>query len=181
MKRARAEVREKIPDGPLDLEQLNKLTFLDQVSREVLRSNRLNASTLTARIKEPIHYLGYSVPKDWRAYGGIFTTMQDENVFTRPDEFDPDRFGPDRTEDTKQENSYIPQGGGPREGHRCPGEPHVNWVMKLVAVRLLKNYTWELPPQNLALNSAVFPIPKDNLKVRFYKTADKPVMAKDKV
>ena len=79
----------------------------------------------------------------------------------------PDRFGPDREEDRRQENSYIPQGGGPMEGHRCPSEDFTTVLMKIVGVLLLRNYSWELPPQNLELNNESSPLPRDGLKVNF--------------
>ena len=43
----------------------------------------------------------------------------DERIWTDPDTFDPERFL-GRTIDPFE---LVPQGGGPADGHRCPGEP----------------------------------------------------------
>ncbi len=143
MERARAEVHEHAPKGPLDQGQLMKLAYLDQVTREVRRHNRIFASTFFDNVTQPFEYGGYHVPEGWKATGGIYTTMQAPHVFTKPRHFDPDRFGPDRAEDQKQGNSYIPQGGGSMEGHRCPAEDLTTILMKAVGVLLLRDYTWE--------------------------------------
>ena len=167
MERARVEVLQTTPEGPLDSEQLAKLSFLEQVTKEVRRHNRIFASTFVERVTEPFEYQDYNVPKDWKAMGGIYTTMQDSDTFTNPDQFDPDRFGPVRAEHLRQENSYVPHRGGSMEGHRCPGEDLTTSLMKTVAVLLLRDYSWELPPQNLELDNESSPLPRDGLRVRF--------------
>lgn len=174
MERGRDEVLQYAPEGSLGLGELAKLTFLDQVTREVRRSNRIFASSFPMRVTEPFEFQGYHVPKDWKAMGGIYTTMQDSRVFAHAEQFDPDRFGPDRAEDRQHENSYVPQGGGPMEGHRCPAEDLTTTLMKVVGALLLRNYTWELPPQNLKLDNQSSPMPIDGLKVRFlrHRSAD---------
>lgn len=169
MERAREEVLKHTPEGPLDLELLGRLSFLDQVTREVRRHNRIFASTFFDWVTEPFEFHGYHVPKGWKAVGCIYTTMQDANVFSNPDQFDPDRFGPDRAEDHRKENSYIPQGGGPMEGHRCPAEDLTTLLMKVVGVLLLRRYNWKMPPQDLSLNDESSPLPRDGLKVKFVR------------
>ena len=113
MERARSEILDTAPDGPVDIEILGRLKYLDQVTKEVRRYHRIFAATFFDRVTEPFEFQGYQVPKGWKAVGGIYATMQDTEVFTNPD-----RFGPGRAEDLRQENSYIPQGGGPMDGHR---------------------------------------------------------------
>lgn len=170
MERARAEVFRHAQAGPVTLEQLRQLTFLHQVTREVRRHHRIFASTFFDWVTEPFEFHEFHVPKGWRAAGGIYTTMQDTEVYTKPAFFDPDRFGPERAEDRREENSYVPQGGGPMEGHRCPGEDLTTVIMQIVGVMLLRKYTWELPPQNLELNNESSPLPRDGLKVKFVRT-----------
>lgn len=169
MKRARDEVLQHTPEGPLNLEQIARLTFLDQVTREVRRHNRIFASTFFERVTRSFDFHSYHVPQGWKAVGGIYTTMQDTHAFTNPQQFDPDRFRPDRAEDRRYENSYVPHGGGSKEGHRCPGEDLTTILMKAVGVLLLRDYTWDLPPQDLDLDDAPNPLPRDGLKVRFQR------------
>jgi cytochrome P450 len=170
--RARREVREVTPRGLVSIAQLNDLRYVGQVCREVLRTNRINASTFMARVAQPIAYNGYTIPADWRAFGGVFTTMQDGKVFKQPHRFDPERFGPARSEGDSTENAYVPQGGGASHGHRCAGEKLIETVMKVTAVYLLRKYTWELPEQDMSLTSDLFPLPRDLLRVRLSKLAD---------
>ena len=105
MDRARKEIKNSLSEGPISLEQLGQLTYLDQVTREVRRHSRIFASTFFDWVTEPFEYAGYHVPKGWKATGGIYTTMQDDTVFTHPNAFDPDRFAPERVEDERKENS----------------------------------------------------------------------------
>lgn len=165
--RARKEVLDNIPEGKIALENLMRLTFLDSVTKEVRRHNRVFASTFFDWVTEDVEYGGYSIPKGWKATGGIFTTMQDESVFTMPGTFDPDRFSSGRNEDWLKENAYVPQGGGAMEGHRCPAEEMTTILMKLVGTMLLRDYQWDLLPQDTSLNDEPSPMPRDGLKVKF--------------
>ena len=171
MERARREVLREAPDGPLELERLGRLVYLDQVTKEVRRYHRVFASTFFDRVSQPFQYREFHVPEGWKAVGGIYTTMQDTNVFSQPDLFDPDRFGPGRGEDQRHKNSYVPQGGGPEAGHRCPAEDLTTVLLKAVGALLLRQYTWELPPQDLRLDNKSSPLPRDGLKVRFTRHA----------
>lgn len=166
MARAREEVRRQAPEGPLSLEVLQKLTFLDQVAREIRRYYPINSVTFFARVKQALDFHGYHVPEKWLALGGIYTTLHDPKAFANPDTFDPGRFEPGRPGQNVAA-CYVPQGGGPREGHRCPGEDLITVLMKSVAVLLLRDYTWDLPPQDLGLSRDLFPIPKSGLVARF--------------
>ena len=167
MERARAEVAQATNGDLPSLGLLSRMTYLDSFVREVRRHNRIFASTFLKRVAKAFEYGGYRVPAGWKAIGGIYATMQDPAVFADPAKFDADRFGPDRAEHLKEPNGYIPQGGGPPDGHRCPGEDLTTIVMKVVAARLLQSYTWELPPQDLTLDSSPNPLPRDGVKVRF--------------
>lgn len=164
--RAQNEIVERYPDGAITLEQLFGLSYLDQVTKEVRRYNRIFASTFFDWVTEPVEYNGFHIPEGWKATGGIYTTMQDESVFSDPGVFDPDRFAPGRVEDQTKENSYIAQGGGPVEGHRCPAEDLTTILMKAVGVLLLRDYDWQLLSQ-VSLTNEPSPMPRDGLRVRF--------------
>jgi cytochrome P450 len=171
MLRARQEVREVCPRGLVSVAQLTQLEYVGRVCREVLRTSRINASTFMARVTEPISYGGYTIPAGYRAFGGVFTTMQDGRVFLNPRSFDPERFGPARAEGATCPNAFIPQGGGSPLGHRCAGERLVAVVMRLTAVSLLRKYDWTLPSQDLSLTRDLFPMPRDGLRVQLSELA----------
>ncbi|MBD3560852.1 cytochrome P450, partial [Planktothrix sp. FACHB-1355] len=74
-------------------------------------------------------------------------------------------LSPERAEHKKQEFSLIGFGGGPRI---CLGIAFAQMEMKIVAAHLLRNYTWELlPEQNLTLDAVPMLHPKDGLRVNF--------------
>jgi cytochrome P450 len=164
--RARAEVRQALPAGPLQLDRLHQLAYLDRLVREVRRFYPINANTFFARVKRACSFQGLHVPEGWTAVGAIHTTLHDPQAFTDPERFDPDRFEPER-EARLPANSYVPHGGGPPEGPRCAGEALITALLKAVAVLLLRDYAWELPPQDLSFNRAQFPVPNSGLRVRF--------------
>ncbi len=167
--RALREVRERAPEGRLTVERLGRLAFLDRVSREIRRYNRINSSTFFVNVKEDFEYQGYRVPKGWKAIGGIYVTLQDPAVFARPERFRPERFTPRDDGRCPHSAAYVPHGGGPRTGHRCPGEDLITVLIKAFAVRLLREYSWSLPLQDLSLTRDLFPVPKSNLLVELVR------------
>lgn len=60
---------------------------------------------------------------------------------------------------------YVPFGGGVRE---CLGKEFAKLEMKLFAALLVREYEWELlPEQNLDLIMVPTPHPRDGLRVNF--------------
>jgi cytochrome P450 len=168
--RARAEVLRVAPEGPLDLQRLQGLVELDCLSREIRRYYPINASTFFARARETLQFGGYAVPRGWLVVGAIHMTLHDPAAWPEPERFDPGRFAPDRLT-PREQAAYVPQGAGPPEGHRCPGEPFITHLMKVMGVLLLRDYEWDLPAQDLSLSSALFPIPRSGLRVTFRRRA----------
>jgi cytochrome P450 len=164
--RARQEVKQYVPDGPLDMVRLQKLVYLEQITKEIRRFYPINAATFFAQVKKDCEFQNFRIPKGWGAVAGIHTTMHISQVFSEPNSFKPCRFAPENVA-ALPENSYVPQGGGPRDGHRCAGEDLITVLLKIMGVHLLRRYSWELLPQNLELNQDLFPTPRDGLKVRF--------------
>lgn len=164
--RARQEVKQYVPDGSLDMARLQKLVYLEQITKEIRRFYPINAATFFAQVKKDCEFQNFHIPKGWGAVAGIHTTMHIPQVFSEPQSFKPCRFAPENFA-ALPENSYVPQGGGPRDGHRCAGEDLITVLLKIMGVHLLRRYSWELLPQNLELNQDLFPTPRDGLKVRF--------------
>ncbi|WP_055074597.1 cytochrome P450 [Pseudanabaena sp. 'Roaring Creek'] len=162
---ARQEQRELAHLGQLNLDQLGKMPYLDQIFQEIERLRPPVAGGFRGVIK-PFEFQGYHVPKGWLAIYSIMVTHKQANIYPNPDQFDPDRFSPDRQEHKQKPFSLIGFGGGARI---CVGLAFAKLEMKIIAANLLRNYQWEiLPSQNLE----PFPIPtlrpKDGLKVKFY-------------
>jgi cytochrome P450 len=166
MARARQEVNQHVPDGSLNMARLQKLVYLEQITQEIRRFYPINAATFFGQVKKDCEFQNFRIPKGWGAVAGIHTTMHMPQVFSEPESFKPCRFAPENFANLPK-NSYVPQGGGLRDGHRCPGEDLITVLLKVMGVHLLRRYSWELLPQNLELNQDLFPTPRDGLKVRF--------------
>jgi cytochrome P450 len=166
-----AEVRERaraealaLPPGPPAPEVIARRDTLDRVYREVKRFYPAIPTTFFAKARADVEALGFRVPAGWKAFGCVYATLHDERSFRDPDRFDPDRFGEGRAEDAR-EHAFIPQGGGPLEGHRCAGEAFAGAVVKTFAIEVLRRCEWSVPAQDLSIDRSVMPpVPRDGLR-----------------
>ncbi|MGC9504581.1 cytochrome P450 [Baaleninema sp.] len=164
--RAREE-QEQFRDRSLTSATLKEMVYLEQVMQEVLRFIPAVGGGFRKVIKA-LTYGGYQIPVGWNITYQIGSTHRNSDYFTDPDRFDPDRFAPDRAED-KPPFRHIAFGGGMRE---CLGKEFARLEMKLLAVKLLRDYDWTLlPDQDLSLKVVPTPCPKDGLKVEFVPLA----------
>ena len=176
MQQARAEVMDQCPTGPLTMDNLDQLDYLRMMTMEARRVNPVLANTFLWRVKKAAVFNKYQVPEDWKALGGLYATMHIPETFDDPSVFDPERFSKTRSPG-RPPNSYCPHGASSEKdlkaktwynGHRCGGEPFVDMLMKVVAVHLLREYTWTLLPQDLEYTTGtLFPVPRDGLQVHF--------------
>jgi len=160
-----SEARALAPAGPLGAAQVAGLPYLRRVVMEVKRACP-NVPIGFGRAKTTFEFNGARVPEGYR----VFLAVGENNRvgYSAPDAFDPDRFSPERAEDKKTPNSFVPQGPGPAESHRCLGYDFTTQFMALFTLLLARDYRWEIPPQNLALRwNLVPPEPIDGLKARF--------------
>ena len=164
--RARTEVMEVTPSGPITMEHIDKLQYVLQVSKELRRYYAMNAATFFGRVKEDLEVGGFRIPAGWGAMGAVHMTLHNPDEFAEPDTFDPDRFTPDR-EAAFPPGRYVPHGDGPPTAHRCAGEDIVTVVIQAYVVVLLRKLTWSLPAQDLSMTNEVFPVPTSGLTVEF--------------
>ena len=162
--RARAEQQELGISGGLAIEKLKQMTYLEQILKEVERLYPPVRGGFRGVVK-PFVFNGYHVPKGWIVSYRINSSHQDSNIFTNPQKFDPDRFSSERAEHKKMEYSLVGFGGGSRF---CLGYAFAQMEMKIFASVLLRNYTWEILP-NQNLNPEPIPTlhPSSGLKVKF--------------
>ena len=157
---------EVAPDGPVTYEQLDRLPYLEQISKELRRFFAMNSANFFGKAKEEMELGGYRIPKGWGAVAAIHITMRSDKVYDDPDTFDPDRFLPER-EAALAPGSYVPHGDGERNHHRCPGEDIVTVAVKLYLVLLLRRLSYRLPEQDLSLSDDLFPLPVSGLQADF--------------
>ncbi|MBD2175306.1 cytochrome P450 [Pseudanabaena sp. FACHB-1998] len=163
--RARAEQMELIQsNSEINADTLKQMPYLDAVMKEVLRFVPPVGGAFR-KTKEDFEYKGFLIPQGWTVIYQINQSHQDEAVYSDPDTFNPDRFL-ENTNDRAKLFSYVPFGGGMRE---CLGKEYARLEMKIFGAMLLRQYRWELlPNQNLSLIKVPTPHPRDGLKVRFY-------------
>lgn len=125
----RAEQQQLATQGPLNLESLKQMCYLEQVLQEVLRLVPPVGGGFRAVIK-PCEFNGYSIPQGWSVLYQISRTHQDSSVYHQPERFDPERFRAERAEAKSKPFSYVPFGGGIRE---CIGREFAKLEMKVFA------------------------------------------------
>ena len=163
--RAREEVLREVPRGPMSVDALKKLVYVDRVTREVRRAMPILPLTFFGAIKRDLTFHGMRIPKGHRAVGCIGATLLDERTFPDAKQFDPDRW---TQASEAQEKAWIPHGGGLHEaGHRCAGEALAHLMMKVFAAHMLRSYRWKLAPdQDLsATKDKLFATPAGGLWV----------------
>lgn len=144
---------------PLSVDTLKQMTYLDRVLKEVLRFTPPVGGGFR-RVIEDCQFNGYHLPKGWVVQYQISNTHKDNNIYSHPETFDPDRFLAE-----EKPYGYIPFGGGLRE---CIGKEFARLEMKILAVRLVEKYDWQLlPNQDLSLTTIPTPHPRDGLQVTF--------------
>ncbi|HEX2285413.1 MAG TPA: cytochrome P450, partial [Mycobacterium sp.] len=114
--RVAAEVAE-LPDGPLTVDDIPRLTYTVQVLRESLRLCP-PAPTGTRLAHRDIQVGGYRVPAGTMLVVARMAVQRDPVLWEAPLKFDPDRFSPDKMRKLDRWQ-YIPFGGGPRS---CIGD-----------------------------------------------------------
>lgn len=102
-----------------------------EVSQEVRRTYPLTPF-LATRATQHLTFQDVAIASGTLIVLDVWGTNHDPHVWTDPDTFDPRRF---RTTPVTPYN-LVPQGGGDRRGHRCPGEDATLAVLMTLVPRL---------------------------------------------
>jgi retinoid hydroxylase len=159
--RARAE--QQTHPAAVSLEQMSKMPYLDQIFNEIERLHPPVGGGFRGVVKS-FEWQGYQVPVGWLTQYSILHTHRLPELYPDPERFDPSRFDPNQDHPPKP-FSLIGFGGGSRI---CIGIAFAKLEMKLIAANLLRQYDWELLP-NQRLDPVQIPTrrPQDGLKVKF--------------
>jgi retinoid hydroxylase len=164
--RLAAEIAQHAPNGTVTATALATMPYLLQVVNEVRRLCPI-VPVVFGKTSRDFTLDGVTVPAGWMLLWALMPSHIEQSVYTDPQKFDPDRFAAERAEDRRHEHAYVPQGAGAVTGHRCPGFDLVTVIMEVFAIVLLRNHSWELPPQNLEKNwSSTPPEAMDGLRAR---------------
>lgn len=154
---------DRLGDGPVDIESLEKLESLDLVMNESIRivSPVQWAMRQTVRDTE---LLGHYIPAGTNviAYPGMNHRL--EEIYPNPMTFDPERFAEPRNEHKKHRYAFTPFGGG---SHKCIGMVFGQLEVKTILHRLLRRYRLELPYKGYTTewDYGGMPVPKDGMPI----------------
>lgn len=165
----RAEIRDKLSDGPVTYARMRELPYLERVTKEARRARTVLPVTVFAQAKQDCEFYGVRVPSGIKAVGCIGATLQDEGVFAHPARFDPDRWLDGNT-GARQQAAWVPHGAGAHlEGHRCAGERLAELMLKTFAVVVLRDYDFSFPPEQdfASTTGKLFATPRGGLDVSF--------------
>jgi len=163
--RLRAEADAQLTGELPTFAQVQRLAAARAVSREVLRAYPIAPSTFFGVAKRDLELDGYTIKTGWKGAGAIWATLQDGNTFRDPTGFDAERLG-DAAFSALPHGAFVPQGGGPLEGHRCAGEALIQLLMPAFVGWFTRRYDVALPPQDTSPGGGgLGPLPKDGLNV----------------
>lgn len=164
--RLRAEADATLSGGTPTLAHVRALTQARAVSREVLRAYPIAPTTFFGVAKKDLEIDGLAIRAGWKGMGAVWATLQDGSTFTDPTVFRGDRLGDDAVA-ALPKNAFVPQGGGPSEGHRCAGEALIQLVVPAFLGWFTRGYDLTYPRQDASPGSGgLGPLPKSNLVVK---------------
>jgi retinoid hydroxylase len=165
-RRLRDESDTQLGDGTPTLVQARALTHARAVAREVLRAYPIAPTTFIGVAKKDLEIDGYAIRAGWKGAGAIWATLQDGSTFTDPTVFRGDRLGDDAVA-ALPKSAFVPQGGGPPDGHRCAGEALIQLVVPAFLGWFTRRYDLTYPPQDASPGSGgLGPLPKSQLRVK---------------
>jgi cytochrome P450 len=166
MERLHQEQRALGTDGPLTLEALDRMVYLDQVIKEVLRLVPPGQAGFRKVIQD-CEIGGYRIPRGWTIGYQILGTHMRPELYPDPERFDPDRFDPARSRGEQQRFAHIPFGGGLR---LCIGMEFARLEMAVLGALLVRDYRWTLAPdQDLTIVGSPVPLPRSGLRVHLFR------------
>jgi cytochrome P450 len=154
---------DRLGDGPLDIDSLEKLESLDLVINESIRLVTPVQWAMRQTVRDT-DLLGYYLPKGTQvvAYPGMNHRLPE--LWTDPLKFDPDRFAEPRNEHKRHRYAFTPFGGG---AHKCIGMVFGQLEIKIIMHRLLRQYLLELPRPGYQAqwDYQSIPAPKDGMPI----------------
>jgi cytochrome P450 len=120
-------------DGPPQIEQLNQLNYLEQVTKEALRLYPpIHLGSRQAAVD--LDYQGYRIPQGERVIYSIYLTQRHPAYWREPDCFDPQRHA---AGDRPPPYAWLAFGGGPRN---CIGAAYGQVEALVVLAHVLRRF-----------------------------------------
>ena len=154
------EESERIGDGPLDIEALEKLETYDLVVNESLRMMTPLPFNFRQTVRDT-ELLGFFIPADTAVVTWPSINHRLPELWTDPEKFDPARFAEPRNEHKRHRYAFAPFGGG---AHKCIGMQFGTLEVKAILHRMLRSFTWKVPENyHVRWDNTSLPIPVDGL------------------
>ena len=154
---------DRLGDGPLDIEALEKLEALDLVMNESIRMVTPVQWAMRQAVRDT-DLLGFYIPAGTNviAYPGLNHRLPE--IWTDPMKFDPDRFAEPRNEHKRHRYAFTPFGGG---AHKCIGMVFGQLEVKTILHRLLRKYRLEVPRPGYKAtwDYGGMPVPMDGMPI----------------
>ena len=149
----------------LDLETLNKMNYLEQVVKELLRY-RPPVLMMPYVAQKDTTLDGHPISKNTFIVVGLYPSLHDPDVYSEPEKFNPDRFSKEMQEDKRISQNYMVWGHGP---HMCIGRDYA--IMHLMAFisYFTASCNWEHirteKSDNIVIMATTFPEDGCNIKL----------------
>ena len=154
---------DRLGDGPVDIESLEKLESLDLVMNESIRLVTPVQWAMRRTIRDT-DLLGYYLPEGTNviAFPGMNHRLSE--LYPDPYTFDPNRFAEPRNEHKKHRYGFTPFGGG---AHKCIGMAFGQLEVKTIMHRLLRKYRLEPahPGREERWDYGGMPVPMDGMPI----------------
>ncbi|XP_042484978.1 cytochrome P450 77A2-like [Macadamia integrifolia] len=145
------EIKSTVGDRKVDEKDLEGMTYLSAVTKELLRKHPPTYFSLTHAVTEPATLGGYDVPTDANVEIFLSSIAEDHQAWSDPKEFNPDRFlsGKETADITGVKGvKMIPFGAGRRI---CPGLAMASLHIDLMLARMVQEFQWmSLPSQKMS-------------------------------
>ncbi|GKZ96400.1 RNA polymerase C-22 sterol desaturase [Aspergillus niger] len=161
------KVRNGNVHAEVDMDQLESMTYTRAVVRELLRY-RPPVIMVPYVAKKPFPITdSYTVPKGAMVIPTTYLALRDEEVYEKPDEFDPERYYTGDAEE-KGKNNYLVFGTGP---HVCIGQHYaqLNLVLLIGKASLLLDWKHHATPLSEEIKVFATIFPKDDCPLTFNK------------
>ncbi|XP_050306332.1 uncharacterized protein LOC126743338 [Anthonomus grandis grandis] len=129
-------------DRPLTYKDLQNMSYLELVAKEILRVNS-PVPFIARRLTKDVIYKDHIIPRDTVITMYLYGMNRDPDYHKDPEKFDPDRF----LSTDKKAYSFVPFSAGPRN---CIGQKYAMLELKSMLAKILMNF--EVLPSEIPHN-----------------------------
>jgi len=140
LNKLQTEIRSLIGNGDTSVESANKMKYLDQVWKEVLRHYPAAPTGSDRLVTEQIKVGKYTIPVNTSVWIAPYAIHHSPLNYENPNTFDPDRWNEERRSKIHP-YAFLPFSKGSRN---CLGQPLANLESKIVLSQLFKDCTFKL-------------------------------------